>query len=60
MTSRVSRAPARSWLRLALFPFHVLSRFGRMFLLALAGAFGGPPPKPPRHEDDVVQVAEDA
>ena len=55
MVSRASRGLTRPWIRLALVPF----RASRTLLLALAGAFARPRPKPLRHEDAVAQVAED-
>lgn len=59
MPSRVSRGPVRSWTRLASLPFRAGARSCRMFLVALAAALGAPPPKLLRHEDAVVQVAEE-
>jgi hypothetical protein len=59
MLSRVSCGPIRSWIRLALSPWRASSRAFRMFLVALAAALGAPKPKLPRHEDPVVQVADE-
>jgi hypothetical protein len=47
------------YLRLAGWPLRVLARTGRILLVAFAAAFGAPAPKFLRHEDAVVQVADE-
>ena len=59
MISRRLRGRARACLRLAGWPLRAIARAGRMLLVAVAGAFGAPPPKVLRHSDDVVQVEQD-
>ena len=59
MISRMLRGCARACVRLAGWPLRAIARVGRMMLVALAGALGGPRPKVLRHVDAVVQVAQD-
>lgn len=59
MTSRILRRRARACLRLAGRLLRAIARAGRMVLVAMAGAFGGPPPKVIRHVDAIAQVAQE-
>ena len=59
MPSRVSRAPIHAWSRRACWPLRCLARACLMLLLAMTGALAGPRPRSLRHEDAVVQVAEE-
>jgi hypothetical protein len=59
MPSRVSCGLVRSWSKLASLPFRAVARLCWMFLAAVGAAFGAPKPKLLRHEDPIVQVAEE-
>jgi hypothetical protein len=59
MPTRLSRGRIRSWIRLSLAPCRAGSRAFRMFLVAVASAFGAPRPKILRHEDALAQMAEE-
>lgn len=59
MTSRMLRGRACACLRLAGRPLRAIARAGRMLLVAMAGAFGAPPPKVLRQVDAIVHVAQD-
>jgi hypothetical protein len=58
MPSRLSRGRIRAWVRLSLSPCRATSRAFRVFLVAVAAAFGAPKPKLLRHEDAVAQVGQ--
>jgi hypothetical protein len=57
MGSRQRRGPAAACLRAASWPLRVLARAGWILFVAVLGAFGSPPPRFVRQEDDIVQVA---
>lgn len=57
MPSFHRRGPVPSWTRLARAVVRPLWRLFHVLLVALAAAFGAPPPKLLRHEDATVQVA---
>jgi hypothetical protein len=59
MRSRRARERARAYVRVASWPLRMLAHVSRLLLVAMATALGAPPPKPVKHEDSVVQVAED-
>ena len=52
-------APARFGASLMRGVLRGTARACRSFMMALAGAFGGPPPKPYVHVDENAEVAED-
>ena len=58
MTSCMLRGRARACFRLLHWPIRAIGRVGRMMLVAVAGAFGAPPPKFLRHDDAIAQVAQ--